>query len=321
MSESPVPADSADVEAQFAHADAIHDADPAQALATLRRLDATRLPAAQLARLAFLANHVAGEKFDRWEEALALQKTAVAAAGDAPTPTLLRHAATAARIAGDAVLARDWTQALAAAGQATPAAARALVTLGAVLFTASSQSAENAGRLALQALQPLALLRGGAAGTLGTGFAAVTNKLATHLLDRPLADLDQPDLRTALELTAEHSQRFWQHTGSWVELERAHYLRALAANALGDGAQAASQARAGLALLDANDAARDEDVDRGFLELELAQGLRLDGLPDASLAEERARALAAAFGESSLEAWFADRVRRNQALAAHYGRG
>jgi len=191
-----------------------------------------------------------------------------------------------------------------------------------VLFTAGSQSAENAGRLTLQALQPLALLRSGAAGALSSGFGAVTNNLATHLLDRPLADLEQPDLRTALELAAEHSQRFWQHSERWIHRERAHYLRALAANALGDGASAAAQARAGLALLEAHDADGEEDVDRAFLELELAQGLRMGGFTqDAALAGDRAQALAASFGAAWLDTWFADRVRRNEALTAHYGRG
>ena len=55
------------------------------------------------------------------------------------------------------------------------AKARVLVTLGAVAFSVSRQGAESAGRLTLQALQPLAALHA----TPGTGLAWNTSALAT----------------------------------------------------------------------------------------------------------------------------------------------
>ena len=94
----------------------------------------------------------------------------------------------------------------------------------------------------------------------------------------------------------------------------------MVANALGDGVEGATQARSGLALLDEHDQAGEENVDRAFLELELAMGLRLAGRPGRAEALARALALAARFGEAWLDRWFADRQTRNEALAAHYRR-
>jgi hypothetical protein len=263
---------------------------------------------------------VFGEKFELWPEALARQRALVRQAGAHATPAIFRQAAIAAQVAGDANLARQWTQALAASADAPLAKACALVSLGVVGFSVSRLGAESAGRLTLKALQPLAALHAMPGNGLDAAFGIVTNNLASELLERPLADLAQPDLRTALQLTAEHAQRFWQRAGTWVHHERAHYLGAMAANALGLGADGVAQARAGLALLDEFDQAGDENVDRAFLELELATGLRLCDQPGRAEALARALALAARFGQAWLDRWFADRSTRNEALAAHYRR-
>jgi hypothetical protein len=289
----------------------------------LRHVGPTRLAAERLPRLAFLLNHVMGEHFGLWAQALAAQRALLAAAGGRPGPVLLRQAAVAAQAGGDAAQARRWTEALAEAAGASPAAARALVSLAVVGFTVARQDAETAGRLALQALSPLASLRAASGSPLDQPFAATTNNLASSLLDRPLPDLEQPDLRTAIALAAEHSQRFWQRAGDWVNAERAHYLRALAANALGDATQAAMHARAGLALLDEHDGAQAQDVDRAFLELELAHALAMAGDCDdaADAAQDRAEALAARFKDAALVRWFDERIQRNASLAARYRRG
>ena len=320
MSDPTVSALPMDVDALLARADAIHDDEPQRALELLRALDVKGLPVGRLPRLSFLLDHVLGEKFDLWSEALDGQRRLVARAGLHVTPVIFRHAAVAAQIAGDSPLARTWTQALAASADAPVGKARALVTLGAAAFSVSRHGAEAAGRLTLQALQPLAALHAMPGPGLDAAFGAVTNNLASDLLERPLPQLAQPDLRTALQLTAQHAQRFWQRAGTWVQRERAHYLSAMTANALGDGTQGAAQARAGLALLDAHDAAGGERVDRAFLELELAMGLRLSGQPGQADARARALALAATFGDAFLDRWFADRLARNEALATHYGR-
>jgi hypothetical protein len=314
----PVPTSAGD--ALLARIGELHDDDPQQALELLRGLEVASVSAARLTWLAFLLDHLFGEKFDRWAEALAGQRALVARAGAQATPAIFRQAAIAAQLAGDVDLTREWTQALAASADAPLAKARALVSLGAVGFSVSRLSAEQAGRLTLQALQPLAALHATPGNGLDAAFGAVANNLASELLERPLADLAQPDLRTALQLAAEHAQRFWARAGSWVNHERAHTLSAMAANALGLGADAAAQASAGLALLDAFDGDGRERVDRAFLELELAQGLRLAQRPGHAEALARALTLAAQFDQPAPSRWFARRSERNEALAAHYGR-
>jgi hypothetical protein len=186
--------------------------------------------------------------------------------------------------------------------------------------SSARQGAESAGRLALQALQPLAALHAMPGTGLDAASGAVITNIGSDLLERPVTQLSQPDLRTALQLTAQHAQRFWERGGIWVNRERARYLSAMAANALGDGTEGARQARAGLALLDAHDVASKENVDRAFMELELALGLRLGEQGGRADALARALALAAQFGDASLDKWFSDRNRRNEALALHYGR-
>jgi hypothetical protein len=320
MNDTRAPILEIDGDAMLAEADALHDDSPQRALELLRSLDVATLSPGRLPRLSFLLDHVLGEKFDLWDEALAGQRALLQQAGVNAMPPIFRHAAIAAQIAGDTAHARLWTQSLAASSDAPLAKACALVTLGAVGFSVGRQEAESAGRLTLQALQPLAALHAMPGDGLDTAFGVVTNNLASGLLERPLEDLAQPDLRTALQLTAQHSRRFWQRAGTWLNRERAHYLGAMAAHALGDAADGIAHARAGLALLDEHDLVGDENVDRAFTELELATGLRLADQPGRAEALARAQALAAQFGDAFLDRWFADRLARNAALAAHYGR-
>ncbi|HEY9024696.1 MAG TPA: hypothetical protein VIP05_10360 [Burkholderiaceae bacterium] len=318
MSDPVIPTPDAD--ARLAQADALHDDEPPRALELLRSLDVAALSTGRLGRLSFLLDHVTGEKFGLWDEALAGQQAVVRQAGAQVTPLILRHAAIAAHVAGDESLERDWTQALAASADAPLAKARTLVALGALQFAVSRLPAETAGRRVLHALQPLGELHESPGTGLDAAFGAITNNIASELVERPLDDLAQPDLREALARCADHARRFWQAAGTWVNRERAHYLCAMAANALGHGDEGAAHARAGLALLDEFDADAGENVDRAFLELEFAASLRLAGQPGRPEALARALALASRFGEPWLDRWFSDRQTRNEALAERYGR-
>ncbi|MBW8757364.1 MAG: hypothetical protein JF586_07120 [Burkholderiales bacterium] len=318
MSDPIVPIPGAD--ALLAQADALHDDDPARALELLRAIEVTALDAAKLGRLSFLLDHVTGEKFGLWDEAVDGLRKVVARAGAEVTPLILRHAAIAAHMVTDDALAHEWTQALAASADAPLDKARALVALGTVQFSLGRLPAEAAGRHALHALRPLGDLLEAPGSGLDAAFGAVTNNIASELLERPLPDLAQPDLRDALARAAGLAQRFWEHAGTWVNHERARYLSAMVANALGDGDAGVAHAQAGLALLDEFDVDHGQAVDRAFLELELAAGLRLAGRPGRPEALARALALASRFGQPWLDRWFSDRQTRNEALAAHYGR-
>jgi hypothetical protein len=320
MSDVVPPHDPAAAQACLDEADRIHDERPEAGLALLQDIAPAALPIAARGRFAFLANHVAGEKFGRWDEALALQHRVVQATAGAMTTPLWRHAAVAARLAGEASLEARWCSAFAASANAAPGEAEAVVELAAASFVLPRQAdAAQAARTALAALASCGGIDRAATSPLALQFAIASNNLATHLAEqRPLSDLTEPALCDALRKSAALSVACWASAGTWVQQERSRYLGALAANALGDGRAAAVHARAGLALLDAHDEAHAEDVDRAFLELELAQGLRLDGADGAPAARDRAETLAAAFKSPGLRTWFEDRRRRNEEILVHY---
>lgn len=320
MSEKRVHSESSDVDSRLAHVDALAEAEPEHAGALLSGIDVASLSAEGRSHFAFLLNHVYGRALGLWDEALAGQAEILRAAGDAATSALLQQAAVAAQAAGDAARALAWVQALANAAQASPHSAAALVTLNAVTLSVSKQDAETAGRLTLRVLQPLASLQARPVRALDAAFATVTRDLARDLLSRPLPAFDQPELRTAVSLTAQHSERFWRRCGHWVDLHRAYHLRAQAANTLGEGLHAAAHAREGLALIDEHSGDSNDDEDRAFLQLELAQGLRLARVNGADEAQRDAEQLAALFEDTGRIRRFAQRVQHNAALSAHYTR-
>jgi hypothetical protein len=168
-------------------------------------------------------------------------------------------------------------------------------------------SAEAAAALTL-ALPAFAAPAWAQACPLDAAVAACANNVASGLLERPPADLRHAALHGALDATAQLAERFWLRAGNWVHHERAAYLRAMVANALGDAAQAREHAQRALALLDANDTDGAESVDRAFLELERARACRDLALPaEAQVAQDAADALATQFNDAGLDAWFAKR--------------
>ena len=306
-----------------------HDDEPVRGAELLRSLDAAALATDERPLLAFLLNHVLGEKLGCWAEA-DLRQTALLGlartAGQTPPAVLLRQAAVAAHLGGaDDGPARCATlcAALAEATGAPPAQALQLVRLAAAAFTAPGLDAATAGALVLSAMAPL--LASGPnpwqqPGGLDSAAAAQCNNIASELVERPLPALQDPTLREALAQAAANSQQLWQRAGTWVHWERVCYLRALCASALGDAAGARAHAAAGLALLDVHDGVRDgqheQAVDRAFLEMELAWACDALGLAyEAAAAHARAEALAADFGDAGLTAWFRQLSERNRLLA------
>lgn len=298
-------------------ADACHDEDPPRGAMLLRRIEPTALDESQRPLYAYLLNHVLTEKLGQPIEAWQRQRALLEAAGpQAPLP-LLRHAAAAASLAGDAPAEDRLTARLAGVAGVGPAQAAELVGLAAASFRVPSLPGDAAGEAAMAALAPLRGLAWQRAGGLDAAAGALTNNIANDLAERPLADLRSPPLRMAMAEAATLAQGFWQRAGQWVQHERAHYLRALVANALGDAVEAELQARAGLVLLENFDHEQQERVDQAFLRSELAHALQRLGRPaDAQVERAQAEALIEALDEEPISAWHARRMARQAALDA-----
>jgi hypothetical protein len=295
-------------------ADACHDDDPAHGAELLRAIDAAQVPPERRPNLAFLLNHVLGEKLCRWDEALRLQQQVIASAQPAPALVLWRQAATAARLAGDAALTRDFTSAFAHASGAPLERCAELLQVSAVMFRAPGLDGAQAGEEVLAALASLAQPGWHADSPLDASAAACTSNIASGLLDRPAAVLRQGAARAALVDSAEQAQRFWLRAGTWVQHERAFYTRAMVGNTLGEAAHARAHAQAALALIDAHADDHPEDVDRAFVQLERWRAcLQLGLAAEAAEARRNADALAAQFNDAGLTQWF---ERREQALVA-----
>jgi len=312
MSEDRISAETAQAAAWLDEAHALHDLTPESARDLLRRIVPAALPRERRAQFAYLVNRVAGGTQEGWAESLIVQQALIDAAGDAMDLAVWQQASVAAHLAGDEVRRDTWLEAMAGAARTSAGEARALLALAAACFTVPGQSAVPAGREALRVLQPLA--NAPLSASLDAAFAMAADVLGSHLAQRPLDDLRHPDLRSALDLAAHIALRCWTRGGGWVLRERAHYLCALAANALGDGERGLSQACAGLALMDLHDPGQAEVGDRAFLELEQGQALWLVGRDGAAQAEVRARALAERFAEGRLRQAFAARLARNEDL-------
>jgi hypothetical protein len=119
-------------------------------------------------------------------------------------------------------------------------------------------------------------------------------------------------VRDALQTGAAQALRFWRAAGTWVNHERALYLVALAANHIGDAAQARDAAQQALDVIAANGT---EEVDRAFLLLQLAGAQQRLGARDAGrTAHRQAQEIAATWTEDWLKKWFA--TEQTRALAA-----
>jgi hypothetical protein len=172
-----------------------------------------------------------------------------------------------------------------------------------------------AARDALDVLTPLHNATWQRPGPLDADVAAMCNNIASHFVDRPLAELSHPALRETLAEAARLSAAFWQRAGGWVQHERACHLRALASHALHAPGEALAHAQHGLALIAAHDREGAETVDRAFLTLELAHR-RLGRAEEAAQMQANAEAPMREVGDDdALQRWFDERVARNSELA------
>jgi hypothetical protein len=254
---------------QLAEAIRIHDDDPWKARELLLPLvDALREPA-ELARLTWLGTHVLGGLLRRWPEAQSLCGRAAATAG-APRADMLSRLAVTATLAGDATEAAAAEERLAALLGASAADCAAFIRLAIV----EQDLAEDRIAAALPPLDRAAA----AAESIETPpelvrlVAITANNSASLLLEWVPAATGET--ARVMERTARLSFRCWHAVGTWVHQERAHYLMALVSNATGQWVRGAEHARAGLALIAANEP---QPIDRCFHLLTLARALKATG--------------------------------------------
>jgi len=295
-----------DVKQQIDDLMANHDADPAASLARLAALDPSDIEAPDLRRVAWLINHLAGEQLGQWSHAHDLQQRLKRQ--DAPLQVAL-HRAVAAQFAAAPLEAwqaeRDFLEAARCSEKGTTVVVR-LAVLQFAARTHSPLGCTEAFDACLDGLDGLERFDG-----LEKVVAPLLNNIATALIDRSDAQLDEPAYQTTVMRGARAARAAWLVAGTWVNHERAEYLCALAANAVRDWSAARDAAQRGLDLIAANG---QEDVDQAFLALELSRALKgLKADVEAAAAFARASELATAFESQFLIDWFADRVRIAQA--------
>ena len=184
-------------------ADACHDDDPARAADLLRRLDPAALPAERWPGLAFLLNHVLGEKLGAWHEAHAMFGPLLRAAGEKPPLGAVapgggggatrrrrsRRAAPERRAGG-----RRRRQRRARRRTRSRSPPRCTARRRCPRRRRRAAGRRSCRRLTRRSWQP--------AGPLDGAVAACANNIASGLLERPPAELRQAPLRDALDDTA-----------------------------------------------------------------------------------------------------------------------
>jgi hypothetical protein len=239
--------------------DRLHDDAPERAAAMLREFDPAALPVPRLGQLAFLYNHVLGEKLGQWNEA-AERIAVLAARTDAP-PGVWRQLFAAQTLRGDALGA---------------AAAR----IGLARATGAQDSdANTAGELTVLAYVPdplahaadvLALARAADIDRetpLDAALGACFNNVTARLLEASRRVELGAAQKQALQAGAEAARRFWYRAGQWLQHERADYLCAKVDVRVGAPAEAVRAAERGLRLVEANG---NDAIERTFLLLPLA---------------------------------------------------
>lgn len=279
-----------------------HDADLVGAAARLRAIAPSALGVDDLASYSWLVNHVIGEKGGDWPGARALLDALPALPG--PPPVLLRNRAVAYAMSGAALQAWQAESELAQALACGPALAAAAVRLGTLQHLAGTADP----LLVVASLLPCvqALETAPAGGPVLPMAARAINNTVSAWLERAQSPASparvDPLVGTAMGRAARCCKAIWLHAGTWMQVERADYLVALVANAVGDWAAAAQAARDGITTIEANGS---EEVDRAFLLVELARARYGLGEPAAAVkARDAAFALAERFDEPGLREWF-----------------
>ena len=256
------------------------------------------VPAKHLVQFAKVATHTIGEHLGDWGRAARLAGRLLAERSPtAETAKAWAHLAVARSLAGDAAGAAE---AEASAWRGAGADFRPIAVETKFLLVAAlvgcgrAEAALGVYRQALDLAQAL----GDAAPA--RAIAVASNNLASELLEAPTRT---PEETALMRIAADAAHAFWLRCGDWRNHERASYLDALVANAVGEPASALRHADNGLDLIAANGEA---PIDETFLRLARAHALALLGEDEASaVALKVADAAAAAWDDDGLQGWYA----------------
>jgi len=206
---------------------------------------------ADLAPLAGLVAHVAGEHLGRHDEGLALLDRLLARCpDDADTPeakAVIRQQA-ALHLAAGRRLESDHLEARARAPEQTVASNQVRVVAFAAAMLAGQGHAERAATLLDEALA-LAAYHPDRADPAARALAVTGNNVAQALEEKAGRS---PAEDALMVRAAETGLRFWSVAGTWLETERAHYRLAMSLRKAGRLDAALEPARACLHLVEAN---------------------------------------------------------------------
>jgi hypothetical protein len=201
-----------------------------------------------LASFVHLSNHTIGEHLGDWSRAYVLGKRVL----EGQTPTA-QTARAWGRLNVAAILAGHFMEAgelelsyLATAGDEFGAALLDMRFMLAGALVGSKRTREGA-RLYRAALGLVG--RVGQSALLDRTIAMASNNLGWELYEMPPRT---PDENALMQLAAATSLEFWRKCGSWINVERGHYLEALVANVTGDVRAGLAHADAALAIIAAN---------------------------------------------------------------------
>ena len=225
-----------------------HDTESPRLARELEAAAAEEVPAGSVTPFLMLATHTIGEHLGDWARALRLGKRVLGSRTPTPeTANAWGRLYVAASLAGDPIEAAALE--LSCLETAGDDFAATLLDMR-FMLAAALVSAERIGE---------------AARLFGSALALTGQVRQSPLLDRTIAIAGNnlgwalyemsphtADVDTLMQLCATTSAEFWQRCGTWINVERAHYLNALVANITRDPASGLAHADAALAIIAAN---------------------------------------------------------------------
>ncbi len=276
-----------------------HDSETERLAGELEAAAAAPVEPALLVPYIKLSTHTIGEHLGDWPRARRLVERVLGGqTPSAQTAMAWARLAIARFLDGDALGA---TEAELACLTAAGADFRAALIESRFMLVATLVSAKRRAEAAALYERALALARAAADAAPHRAIAVASNNLASELVE---ASSRSPVEDALMKTAADAAHEFWLLCGTWVNEERALYLDALVANALGHPQEALAHVEQALAIIAANG---EEPVDAAFLGLARARALGLIGDTTGQARElALADAGAAAWDDPGLKSWFAD---------------